>query len=371
MTLKKKTGIQQFIKSLDRKTKRHIYCPDIIQMKLPALELLPVKRSYRSAGPLVIKIFPRMHFSLFHHYQKSIFQLAGTPRTITGTHRTVAGTPRMITGTPRKVAEPTRIVATPPRKVAGTPRMIAGTPRTITGTPRTIAGTPGMIAGTPRTIAGTPRMIAGTPRKVAGTPRTIAGTPRQFAEGSRKIAEPIRMISTLPRKPVELPRQLATSPRQLSKLPQQEFRYPRIIFWNHLHTYQPQFLKNKHTFFRNVEHSRTISAFFPIDIYKKSRKIDHHSINEIIYISKELHHTALDLVTKKIKKGETQIDIEKIETTVTQNISRCLVQTMEKTINQRLEKHLAFNSRETSELTENIYSRLLNRIVLEKERSVY
>jgi hypothetical protein len=75
---------------------------------------------------------------------------------------------------------------------------------------------------------------------------------------------------------------------------------------------------------------------------------------------------ALEMVTKKVKKIE-QINKEEVEKTIYQKVSK----QVEQTIHQGIQKRLVFNSSETQQLTENIYSRLVNRITLEKERLGY
>jgi len=75
---------------------------------------------------------------------------------------------------------------------------------------------------------------------------------------------------------------------------------------------------------------------------------------------------AVEMVTKKIKKIEKQIDTEEVEKT----IYRKVCQQVDQTVRRDIDKRLAFQSRDTRQLTETIYSRLLNRIVLEKERLI-
>jgi hypothetical protein len=75
---------------------------------------------------------------------------------------------------------------------------------------------------------------------------------------------------------------------------------------------------------------------------------------------------AVEMVTKKIKKIEKQIDMEEVEKTIYRKVS----EQVDQTVRRDIDKRLAFQSRDTRQLTETIYSRLLNRIVLEKERLI-
>ena len=75
--------------------------------------------------------------------------------------------------------------------------------------------------------------------------------------------------------------------------------------------------------------------------------------------------TPLEMVTKKVKKIEP-INLEEVEKTIYQKVSKQVEQTVHKWIDRRL----AAGSRDTQQLTENIYSQLVNQIVLEKERVI-
>ena len=76
---------------------------------------------------------------------------------------------------------------------------------------------------------------------------------------------------------------------------------------------------------------------------------------------------AVEMVTKKIKKIETQVDTEAVEQTIIRKVS----EQVDRTVRQRLEKHPVSRPGETQRLEENIYSRLVNRLTLEKERVEY
>lgn len=76
---------------------------------------------------------------------------------------------------------------------------------------------------------------------------------------------------------------------------------------------------------------------------------------------------ALERVSGKTKKIEKQLNIEEVEKT----IYRKLFKQVEQTIRQGINKRLAFDSNETRKLTENIYSQIMNRLILEKERMRY
>jgi hypothetical protein len=74
----------------------------------------------------------------------------------------------------------------------------------------------------------------------------------------------------------------------------------------------------------------------------------------------------LEMVTKKTGKKRERVDVSEIERTVVQKVNKQL----EQTVHRQFDRRLAHDSRDTRQLTENIYSRLLNRIVLEKERLI-
>ena len=73
----------------------------------------------------------------------------------------------------------------------------------------------------------------------------------------------------------------------------------------------------------------------------------------------------LEMVIKKDKKIE-QIDIEEVE----KNLNQKVAQQVQQTLRQWLDRRLAAGSGYTQQLIEDIYSQLLNRIVLEKERVI-
>jgi hypothetical protein len=75
--------------------------------------------------------------------------------------------------------------------------------------------------------------------------------------------------------------------------------------------------------------------------------------------------TPLEMVTKKVKKIE-QINLEEVEKIIYQKVSK----QVEQTVHQWIDRRLAAGSRDTQQLTENIYSQLVSRIVLEKERVI-
>lgn len=76
---------------------------------------------------------------------------------------------------------------------------------------------------------------------------------------------------------------------------------------------------------------------------------------------------SIEMVIKKVNKIENQESNTTLQRTITENVNRQI----EETLNTQLQNKIAINPKETRWLEENLYSRLINRMVLEKERMEY
>lgn len=95
-----------------------------------------------------------------------------------------------------------------------------------------------------------------------------------------------------------------------------------------------------------------------IKMYRDQYQAHLHRTHSMFYPA------SLELITRKIQTVEKQVSREEVEKTISEKVFNRL----DKTIEERVHKQLTLYSDYTRQLTENIYSQLFNRIVLERER---
>lgn len=91
-----------------------------------------------------------------------------------------------------------------------------------------------------------------------------------------------------------------------------------------------------------------------------------HSRRPPVQVQEKILPAAMEMVAKRNPKNPEPADLSEIERNVVQKVNK----QVEQTVRLQFDRRLAHDSRDTRQLTDNIYSRLLNRIVLEKERAL-
>jgi hypothetical protein len=95
--------------------------------------------------------------------------------------------------------------------------------------------------------------------------------------------------------------------------------------------------------------------------YTKRNRDQHEALRRVHLLSDP---TCSEFITRKIQRVKPNADEKDIEKIVSEKI----LKTLDKTIKERVHRELKSDSNYTRHFTENIYSELFSRLVLERER---
>jgi hypothetical protein len=398
MIINGKTGAQLWAEQLNRGRKFILlariaklldfadsFSPLKVELRLQALDLLPLKRIARPGEAPLFTISPRIGITVApttretrvflnllkrpHHYQTTVLSLR--PRTVPGSSQG-SGTVSVLRNVSTRIHAVSRLIE----------KVLELKAVSLRGLPVVLAPLPasGSLETAPNPAQKASRLIENIYRY-----QQVSLNGREPGEG---LSGPNPVRGTVPLERVYARRRDAASEVE-DILAASDF-IPGGMHYNRSGSNGSRKLHNIHRLIsyvfstaakettnrtggieRGVEPGRS-TGFYPLqrlDI----RKVDRPPETMGFIVQQQSRPEpavlpgAMEMVTKKIKTIEKQVDTEAVEQTVIRKVS----EQVDRTVRQRLEKHPVFRPGQTQRLEENIYSRLVSRIALEKERVEY